>query len=159
MQQQKQDRQAIQNEKIGQILGKLVPITDQDVEEILCQQAVTGQRFGEIAISWGLCNSEHVLRAWADQTANRHERVDLNYIGVDAQAVPALPRELAVYFHAIPIRILSDLLVVAVADESSVPTLREFLRRVRPELRFVLADQAAVEEAVSAYYDSAILAA
>jgi type IV pilus assembly protein PilB len=149
----------MQNSKIGQILGKLVPITDQDVEEILCQQAVTGQRFGEIAISWGLCNAEHVLRAWADQTANRHERVDLDYIGVDAQAIPALPRELAVYFRAIPIRILSDLLVVAVADESAVPTLREFLQHVRPELRFVLADKATVEAAVEAYYDSSVIAA
>ena len=149
----------MQNEKIGQILGRMVPITDQDVEEILCQQAVTGQRFGEIAISWGLCNAEHVLRAWADQTAHRHERVNLDYIGVDAQAVPALPRELAVYFHAIPIRILSDLLVVAVAEESAVPTLREFLKHVRPEIRFVLADIQAVDEAVREYYDSTVIAA
>jgi hypothetical protein len=149
----------MENAKIGQILGRMVPISDQDVEEILCQQAVTGQRFGEIAISWGLCNAEHVLRAWADQTADRHERVDLNTIGVDAQAVPALPRELAIYFHAIPIRILSDLLVVAVADEAAVPTLREFLKRVRPELRFVLADKVVVDDMVRSYYDSTVIAA
>jgi hypothetical protein len=149
----------MQQQKIGEILCKMVPITDQDVEEILCEQAVTGQKFGEIAISWGLCNAEHVLRAWADQTAGRHERVDLDYIGVDGQAIAALPRELAVYFHAIPIRILSDLLVVAVAQESVIPTLREFLKNVRPELRFVLADGAEVDEMVATYYDGVTLAA
>jgi hypothetical protein len=137
----------------------MVPITDQDVEEILCEQAVTGQKFGEIAISWGLCNAEHVLRAWADQTAGRHERVDLNYIGVDGQAIGALPRELAVYFRAIPIRILSDLLVVAVASESVIPMLKEFLKQVRAEVRFVLADAAEVEEMVTAYYDGGVIAA
>ncbi|HZZ43467.1 MAG TPA: hypothetical protein VFE58_11065 [Tepidisphaeraceae bacterium] len=137
----------------------MVPITDQDIEEILCQQAVTGQRFGEIAISWGLCNAEHVLRAWADQTASHHEKVDLHTIGVDAQATAALPRELAVYFHAIPIRILSDLLVIAVADESVVPTLREFLKHVRPELRFVLGDLVAIDETIVNYYEATVVAA
>lgn len=149
----------MQNRKIGEILSKMVPITDQDVEEILCEQAVTGQKFGEIAISWGLCNAEHVLRAWADQTAGRHERVDLSYIGVDGQAIGALPRELAIYFRAIPIRILSDLLVVAVAEETVIPTLREFLKNVRPELRFVLADPDEVDVTVGAYYDTAVIAA
>jgi hypothetical protein len=148
----------MQNSKIGQILSKLVPLTDQDVEEILCQQAVTRQRFGEIAISWGLCNSEHVLRAWANQTANQGERVDLNYIGVDGQAIGALPSALAFYFHAIPIRILSDLLVVAVADESVVPVLRDYLKDVRPELRFVVADAHVVDEMVAMYYETPIAA-
>jgi hypothetical protein len=148
-----------QGRKIGEILGRMVPITDQDVEEILCEQAVTGQKFGEIAISWGLCNSEHVLRAWADQTAGRHERVDLNYIGVDGQAIGALPRELAIYFRAIPIRILSDLLVVAVADENGISTLREFLKKVRAEVRFVLADAGELDEMISTYYDGAVIAA
>ena len=145
-------------DKIGAILSRMVPLSTQDVEEILCQQAVTKQRFGEIAISWGLCNSEHVLRAWANQTADHRERVDLNYIGVDAQAIGALPRELAMYYRAIPIRILSDLLVVAVADEEAVPTLRDYLKRVRPELRFVAADPHTVDEMVATYYDSPVAA-
>lgn len=149
----------LEPQKIGEILGKMVPITNQDVEEILCEQAVTGQRFGEIAISWGLCNAEHVLRAWADQTVSRHESVDLDYIGVDAQAIGALPRELALYFRAIPIRILSDLLVIAIADESAIPTLREFLKDVRPELRFVLADPKIIDEMVANYYDTSTIAA
>ena len=148
----------MQSPKIGTILSKLVPLTDMDVEEILCQQAVTGQRFGDIAISWGLCNSEHVLRAWADQTAQHRQRVDLNYIGVDAQAIPALPRELAMYYRAIPIRILSDLLVIAVADEAAIPTLRDYLKQIRPELRFVAADPHTVDEMVAAYYDTSVAA-
>lgn len=147
------------NSRIGQLIGKMVSLSEQDVEEILCQQAVTGQRFGEIAISWGLCDTEHVLRAWADQTAHRQEVVDLNYIGVDAQAIAYLPRELAVYFRAIPIRVLSDLLVVAVADERPIPVLRDFLRGVRADVRFVLADATDIDNAVTAYYDSATVAA
>jgi hypothetical protein len=147
----------MQDQKIGAILSRMVPLSSQDVEEILCQQAVTKQRFGEIAISWGLCNSEHVLRAWADQL-DHSERVDLNYIGVDAQAIGALPRELAVYYRAIPIRILSDLLVVAVADEKAIPTLRDYLKNVRPELRFVAADPHTVDEMVASYYDAPVAA-
>ena len=34
-------------------------------------------RFGEIALSWGLCAPEHVWQAWCDQLLSQVQKVDL----------------------------------------------------------------------------------
>src|SRR4051812_3580600 len=88
--------------RIGQLLSALVPMSDQDVEEILEEQNLSRRPFGEIAVEWGLCQPGHVWKAWSRQDDNPLMRVDLEKIGVDAQAIGELPRELAVRCGAIP---------------------------------------------------------
>src|SRR4051812_748627 len=100
--------------RIGQLLSTLVPMSDQDVEEILEEQNLSRRRFGEIAVEWGLCEPGHVWKAWARQDDNPLMRVDLEKIGVDAQAISELSRDDALKFGAIPIRTFEELLVVAV---------------------------------------------
>src|SRR2546423_848682 len=53
--------------RFGEILGRLVNLSGHDVNEILEEQNATHQRFGEIALSWGLCAPEDVWQAWCDQ--------------------------------------------------------------------------------------------
>ena len=77
----------LQNARFGELLGRMVELTGHDVEEILNEQEVTHRRFGEIAMSWGLCRPEHVWHAWASQVSEEGTRIDLDDFGVDSQAL------------------------------------------------------------------------
>ena len=142
----------MQRQRMGELLKRLVPLTGHDVDEILNEQRASNLRFGETAISMGLCRPEHVWRAWAGQSSDQVERVDLDEIGVDAQATPLIPRDIALRFGVLAVRVSEGALVVATSDlcfeEASValPPL------VHLKLKFVLAPQAQVQRFLATYY-------
>ena len=142
----------MQRQRMGDLLKRLVPLTSHDVDDILSEQRATQLRFGETAISMGLCRPEHVWRAWCGQHTDQVERVDLDDVGIDAQATPLIPREVAMRFGVIPLRVTEGALVVATSDlcfeEASVglPPLVEL------KLKFVLAPQEQVQRALVSYY-------
>ncbi|HEY0009115.1 MAG TPA: hypothetical protein VGB55_10365, partial [Tepidisphaeraceae bacterium] len=53
--------------RIGQILSRSVPLTEHDLEEILQEQKVTRQRFGDAALALGMVQPKHVWDAWMQQ--------------------------------------------------------------------------------------------
>src|SRR3954463_10033270 len=95
---------AMSHRRIGQLLSTLVPLSDQDVEEVLEEQNLSRRRFGDIAVEWGLCKPGHVWKAWARQDDTPPLRVDLDKMGIDAQATANLSREMALRCGAMPIR-------------------------------------------------------
>ncbi len=63
--------------RFGEHLSRLVNLSRHDVDEILEEQSSTRHRFGEIALSWGLCTPENVWQAWCDQLLSQVQKVDL----------------------------------------------------------------------------------
>src|SRR4051812_44877540 len=72
--------------RIGEILSQMVSLSHHDIDEILVEQRSTPRRFGEIAISMGLCQAEHVWKAISGQSSETPMFVDLDAFGVDTQA-------------------------------------------------------------------------
>lgn len=140
--------------RFGDLLRGFVPLSQQDVAEILDAQAVSRRRFGEIALSWGLCQPEDVWQAWIAQLAHRTERVDLRQIGIDTQALRHVPQPIACRFTVIPIRALGNRLVVATTEEAYPRALCDLPALIGAELRFVLCDQKQIDEALTAFYPS-----
>jgi hypothetical protein len=140
------------HQRIGEVLRRLVPLSAHDVDEVLQEQRGTPRRFGEVAISLGLCRPEHIWKAWATQSTESVQHVDLNEVGIDAQAVGALPRDIAMKFGAIAIRAGQGQLVVATSDvcfdeaAMALPTL------VKTKIKFIIADAKQIQEAMDHYY-------
>src|SRR5271168_4651622 len=109
--------------RIGELLGKMGKLSGHDIDEILQEQSATGHRFGDIALTWGMVQPEHIWLAWCDQLQETAERVDLDSFGIDAQATTRVPAELARRLHAMPIRLTEDQLIFAVSDPTQVPAL------------------------------------
>ena len=140
----------------GKCLGKVVRLSEHDVQEILSDQAATRRKFGEIALSWGLCRPQHVWQAWWDQLSQgAAPHVDLTKIGVDAQAVGHLPAHLAVQFRAVPLRCFHGQLVVATCEQGLGRAAAELGGLLGKQIRFVTAEPAQVDAAIAAYYPSA----
>ena len=137
--------------RIGDLLRKMVPLSGHDVEEILHEQSSTHRRFGEIALAWGLCRPEHLWDAWCQQTADGEEIVDLDKIGVDAQAAAMLPAEVARQHQVIPLRIATDSVLLATANGAAehADELGALLHR---RVTFVHAESKQVARMLDQYY-------
>jgi hypothetical protein len=138
--------------RIGELLRRLVPMTAHDVDEVLQEQRGTPRRFGEVAISLGLCRPEHVWKAWATQTTDTVEYVDLNDVGIDAQATAKLTSDVAMRFGAIVVRASKDQLVVATSDVCFEEASLALPAIVNTKIKFVLADARQIQEAIEHYY-------
>jgi hypothetical protein len=144
--------------RFGELLGRLVNLSRHDVDEILEEQNANHQRFGEIALSWGLCAPEHIWQAWCDQLLEQVQKVDLEKLGVDAQAAGMIGGDLARRLNAIPIRCLGGQLVVAIAEHNEAVITAELRKITDMSLRFVTADADQIRAAISVYYATAAAA-
>jgi type IV pilus assembly protein PilB len=139
--------------RIGELIGRLVALSGHDVEEILHEQKVTQRRFGEIALSWGLCQPEHVWSAWCHQVKETDaEPVDLDRDGIDAQAVALLPADVAHVFRAVPIRLGDGEVVIASAEPLGERTRAVLHKLLKKKLKFVTAPKRQIDAAIEAYY-------
>jgi hypothetical protein len=136
----------------GQCLGRVVPISAHDVSEILEHQAATRRRFGEIALSWGLCEPQHVWEAWWAQLSQHTPTVDLTRIGVDAQAVGHVPAELAHRFGVVPLRRVGAQLVIATTEAGLARAASELPKLIDAQVKFVVCDPGQLDDTIAAYY-------
>jgi hypothetical protein len=144
-----------ENPLFGECLAKIVRLSAHDVAEILEHQAATRRKFGEIALAWGLCRPQHVWQAWWEQLSADTPTVDLNRIGVDAQAIAHISAELAVQFRAVPLRCHEEQLVVAACERGLARASAELPGLTGKQVKFVVAEATQIDEAIAAYYPAA----
>jgi hypothetical protein len=133
-------------------MGKLSSI---DIDEILEQQAVSHQRFGEIAVSWGLCEPVDLCEAWCVQFSEGVEPADLAGGAVDSRLVLSLPARLARQLHIVPLVSIADQMVVAAAQPVDGDQWMALLEATGMDVRFVLAEPEAIAAALEVYYPRA----
>jgi len=140
--------------RIGELLSQLVELSGHDVEEILHEQQATQRRFGEIALSWGLCQPEHVWSAWSRQVGNgaEVEQVDLDRDGIDAQAVALLHANVAKAFRVIPVRADGQEVVLASEAVLTERVKDEIKGLLKLNVKFVIAARKQIDAAIDAYY-------
>jgi hypothetical protein len=140
--------------RMGQVLGQMGRLSSHDVDEILAEQRTTGARFGEVALALGLVQPEHVWAAWCTQLADNLEHVNLDEVGIDAQAIDCLPRDVAFALGVLPLRLWENQLIVAVTDPAHANATQSDLREHTGLcIRCVLADPLQLAKALSTYYD------
>ena len=138
--------------RIGELLSRMVPLSGHDVEEILQEQSSNRRRFGDIALSWGLCRPEHVWDAWVQQSADGTETVDLEKIGIDAQAAAMLPSEVARQLGVIPVRVASDAVLIATSDTAPEHAAEPLAQHLHRRIMFVRASQDQLLRMIELYY-------
>ena len=142
----------MQRQRMGELLKTLVPLSAHDVDEILSEQRASQQRFGETAISMGLCRPEHVWRAWCGQSSDQIEHVDLDEVGIDAQATHLIEKEVAMRFGVIPLRVAGTTLIIATSPICFEEAVVGLPQTVKLNLKFVLAPQDQIQRALATYY-------
>ncbi len=148
----RESRSMMQRSRIGELLSRIVPLSNHDVEEILQEQSGTHRRFGEIALAWGLCQPEHVWNAWCRQLAQGIEKVDLDQVGIDAQAVGILSADVARELKVLPVRISGDVAIVATSGDETPKFEARLAHLVGRRVMFVRADPKQLHQFIETYY-------
>lgn len=143
---------------IGQVLTQMGKLTPIDIDEILVEQAFSRRRFGEIALSWGLCETGDLCEAWCNQ-AGQADCVDLSKVDLDANAFSRLSAETMRQYAVVPLRLIGDVLVVACARPIDAAELPELVRSAGLDIRFVQADPAQIQAILDHVYPLPMLGA
>jgi hypothetical protein len=133
-------------------MGKLSSI---DIDEILEQQAVSHRRFGEIAVSWGLCEPVDLCEAWCAQFSECVDGSDLTQGDLDARLILSMPAKLARQLQVVPLVSIADQMVVAAAQPVDGDQWMAILEATGMDVRFVLAEPEAIAAALDVYYPRA----
>lgn len=136
---------------IGQMLSRMGKLSGLDIDEILAEQSVSRQPFGHIALSWGLCEPEHLCQAWCDQLVAANNCLELLQLA-DEREAQAFPGEVARRLRVVPLRSIGNQLVVAAAGPLDSLALAELMQSSGREIRFVQAEVHTIDEAIARYY-------
>lgn len=144
----------MREQRFGDVLRRFVPLSRHDIDEVLEEQSGERlhRRFGEIALSMGLCRPEHVWQAWCHQLMQHSQRVNLNDIGIDSQATMHLTATLAREYRAVPIRTFGDQIVVAVDDASHDRAALDLPGLLKMQVLFVITESKQIDAALDEYY-------
>jgi hypothetical protein len=141
--------------RIGEILQRMGVLSSIDIDEILEQQAASHGKFGEIALSWGLCEPGDVLEACCIQFADRFDWLDLSACHIDAKVILSVPADLARELHIVPLVSIADQMVVASARPVDGDEWMRILEATGKDVRFILAEPEVIDHAIEVYYPEA----
>jgi hypothetical protein len=136
---------------IGQVLTQMGKLSSIDIDEILVEQNASRRRFGEIAVSWGLCDIQELCDAWCSQ-AGQALAVNIDVIGIDPAAVHWVPSSAAHAFGVIPLRAIGDQVICAAARILDSVEMAELVRAVGRDVRLLPADAVQVAAALRRHY-------
>ena len=124
-------------------------LNDRDIEEILEQQARSGQKFGLIAMRWGLATPEQVWEAWAKQLTLEVREADLDELGTDSTALLRVTPELVIRYRVWPLRLWGNHLVVATAPNCPAEVLDGLADELNLTLHRCVVPEAQIEQFIS----------
>ena len=105
--------------QIGTLLLRERVLTPEQLEEALAEKDRSGHRIGEIVVARGWVAAGDVARLLAEQHDLQY--LDLGSVQIDSEVARLLPEKYARRYEAIPIRFLSDdLVLVTVVDPTNV---------------------------------------
>jgi type IV pilus assembly protein PilB len=145
----------MQPTRIGELLASQHKMSSHDVQEILAEQVSNRRPFGQIALSWGLCQPEDLWRAWFEQLGHRSPTVNINKIGVDSRVLSVIPKQLAEKHGLMPLRIFENQVLFAIDHAPDQRLTEELSAELNRQVKFVIADAKQIQETFQIYYPAA----
>ncbi len=138
---------------LGELLVHAGRLSRQQLQEALAaqQHEAPRRRLGEILVERGFVSAKTLAQGLAHQ--HGLEFVDLARVEVEPAATSLLPEQFARRAQVLPVRFLTDdLLLVAVADPTNVTTADDLRLALGLNIRLAVADASALEGTIERTY-------
>lgn len=133
--------------QVGSLLIRDSVITSEQLDEALVEKDRTGRRVGDILVERGWTTTADLARALAEQW--NLEFVDVLTTEIEPEAVKLLPESIVRRYRALPIRYLSDnLVLIAISDPTDILGLDNVKLSLEVNLKFCLADPSDLERSI-----------
>ncbi len=137
---------------LGEILVDLNFVDQVDVDEALNRQRSGGGRLEDTLVQSGKISPEMLAKSLAMQLG--YEFIEESNIRVDPYAVTLVPEATARRYHAMPIRIEGNSLIVGMKDPRHVFALDDIRLITGKEIQPAVATEAALTQLINRYYNS-----
>jgi type IV pilus assembly protein PilB len=136
--------------KLGDLLLEANLIDEVQLQIALEEQKNRGTRFGSTLVALHFID-ENVLTAFLARQLNM-PCVSFNNIEVSPAVLRKIPRGLAVRYHAMPVRVDGDRLLVALCDPMDLETIESLEAHTGMVVSPMVAPQSSIEEAIARFY-------
>jgi len=147
--------EAAQRAQLGTLLLRERVLTPEQLEEALAEKDRSGHRIGEIVVARGWVAAGDVARLLAEQHDLQY--LDLGTVQIDTEVARLLPEKYARRYEAVPIRFLSDdLVLVTVADPTNVLASDDLRLALGLNVRLAVSAATDVTTTIDRVYQSSV---
>ncbi|MEW9123779.1 MAG: GspE/PulE family protein [Thermotaleaceae bacterium] len=140
------------NMRLGDLLIQSGLITNKELERILELQRKNGKKLGELMIDEGLLTERQIIEVLEFQLGIPH--MDLNKYYVNPDAPKKISENLARKHLAIPINLIRDKLIVAMADPLNLLAIDDIKLVTGLDVDVVISSKNEILNAINKYYDN-----
>lgn len=135
---------------IGKLLIESNIVSKEDVLHCMEKQKALAKPLGEILIEEGLISEEQLLRSLGEQLG--FSFINLRQISVSEEALSMISEEMAKRYKAIPIKVDSRTLTIAIADPLDMTIIDDLSLLTGYEIEVVVALKRDIEWGINRYY-------
>lgn len=136
---------------ITKILEEAELVSASEIKNILRQSKESGQSVRQLLIQSGAVKEEDMLAAIAQKMGM--EVVDLDNVLISPEALKLVPEKIAKKYHIFPIRIVDNILYIAVSDPFDLRIFDDLKMLFDYEIKGVIAKPEQIEKAIKRYYE------
>lgn len=140
------------NKRLGDLLVENGTIKQEQLTEALIKQKNSNKRLGELLIEEKMVTEEQILETLEQQFGL--DRVHLDRINIDKQAVLSVPESLASKYTLIPIGVEGEKIRVAIADPLNIFALDDVKIASGYEVEVVIASRNEILKYIDRFYSS-----
>jgi type IV pilus assembly protein PilB len=138
--------------KLGELLLKENVVTQQQLQEALNHQRMTGGKLGKAFVSLGFVKDEQITTLLSRQYGV--PAINLDHFEVDAAIIKIIPPDTARKYQVLPLSRSGATLTIAMADPTNVFAMDDIKFMTGYNVEPVVASESALEDAIEKYYGS-----
>ena len=135
---------------LGQILVEEGFCTQEDVENGLKEQAVSGIPIGQMLVSMGLIEEEELVYALALQSG--WEMIQLEGLTIPEDIIKKVSPSIAKLYNVVPVRMEGESVVVAMSDNLNVSVLDDLRFILNCDVQGAITTKKGIDQALENYY-------
>ena len=139
--------------KLGDLLVEKGYITEEQIQEGLREQVISGRRLGEVLVEMEYITEDQLLETISDRLGV--PRISLSQMVLDPQVVQRVSVDLARRFTLIPIFAIGNTLTLAMADPLNIVAIDEIKYVTGTDIRRAVALSSEIRGAIDEYYSVA----
>ena len=138
--------------RLGDLLISAGVITEEELNRGLELQKGSKDRLGTVLIKNNIITENQLIEALQMQLGI--EFIDLTKVTIPTEMAQALPKNIAVQYKIVPVRIVKDELFLAMADPLNFYAIEEAKRATRRRIHPLVATSAGIERAIQVLYSN-----
>lgn len=136
--------------RLGDLLTSVGLITEEQLQQALEAQKGTHKRLGTVLIEEGIINEQHLIETLEIQLGI--EFIDLTKVHIPMEMAQVLPKAIAKRHSVVPVKLVKDELILAMADPLNFVAIEEVRTATRKRVSPRIATTAAVNRAIATLY-------